>query len=62
MLWPIYQLLCNSYFLSLTEDQIAISYKTYKSADADDMQTIIDDKLTPGIMIRELTFFVCPNL
>ena len=59
MLYPIYHLLFgnNSYYepsLELTEDQIAISYKIYKSSDADDMQTIFDDKLTPGIMTIKL--------
>ena len=34
--------------LELTEDQIAISYKTYKSDRADDRQVIIDEKLAPG--------------
>ena len=55
MLYPIYQILLgenvNSYnepSLELTEDQIAISYKTYKSDDGNDMQAIIDQKLTPG--------------
>ena len=36
--------------LELTEDQIAISYKTYKSNRAVDRQTIIDESLTPGKM------------
>ena len=49
MLYPIYELLF--YFLDLAEDQIAISYKTYKSVDENDMQAIFDEKLTPGIMI-----------
>ena len=40
--------------LELTEDQTVISYKMYKSADTDDMQTIFDDKLTPGILIQVL--------
>ena len=48
MMWPIYQLLFDTNYLKLTEDEIAISYKTYKSDSADDMQTIVDDKLTPG--------------
>ena len=48
MMWPIYQLLFDRYYLNLTEDEIEISYKTYKSDSADDMRKIIDDKLTPG--------------
>ena len=53
MLAPIYQLLLgkDEYWgpsLKLTEDQIAISYKTYKLDNDDDMQAIVDEKLTPG--------------
>ena len=54
MLAPIYSLLFaknglyNNHSLELTEDQIAISYRTYKSNNTDDMQAIIDGKLTPG--------------
>ena len=33
--------------LELTEDQVEITYKTYKSDDPDDMQAIIDQKLAP---------------
>ena len=61
MLYPIYQLLFGKYdnlysgpSLELTEDQVAVSYKTYKSNDENDMQAIIDDKLTPGITTRKL--------
>ena len=57
MIFPIYQLLCGD-FLALTEDQIAISYKTYKSDFPDDMQAIIDGKLTPGIVRRKFTLCV----
>ena len=71
MLYPIYHILFGEHkdgyhrgiyhesqfepSLQLTEDKVAISYRTYKSADTGDMQTILDDKLTPGIMIGELT-------
>ena len=51
MLEPIYNLLFrNSYLYSLilTEDQVTISYKTYKSDNQSDMQEIIDQKLAPG--------------
>ena len=55
MLFPIYQLLFGEHeqrgyeqSLKLTEDQISISYKTYKSNRADDRQVIIDEKLAPG--------------
>ena len=50
MLEPIYRLLFAPYQLALTENQICISYKTYKSNDLDDMQAIIDQKLSPGII------------
>ena len=58
MLAPIYNLLFaenknDRPSLELTEDRIAISYKTYKSYDADDMQKITDEKLTPGIITRK---------
>ena len=57
MLAPIYNLLFGENkndrpSLELTEDQIAISYKTYQSDNADDMQEIIEEKLTPGIITR----------
>ena len=50
MLAPIDQLLFRNYSssLKLTEDQIAISYKTYKLNNADDRQEIVDERLTPG--------------
>ena len=61
MLAPVYQLLFGEnkphhYLpsLELTEDQVAISYKTYKSDDANDIQAIIDQKLTPGIRTQKL--------
>ena len=50
MLYPVYELLFDKDYLALTEDEIAISYKTYKS---DDMQAIIDEKLTPGIKTEQ---------
>ena len=53
MLYPVYKLLFDKDYLALTEDQIAISYKTYKSDNENDMQAIIDQKLTPGIMARK---------
>ena len=69
MIYPIYHLLFGEHkdsydrfgnrvfepSLELTEDQVAISYRTYESADTGDMQTILDHKLTPGIMIRKST-------
>ena len=49
MLSPVYGLL---FFyiedLLLSEDQVTISYKTYKADDESDMQEIIDKKLAPG--------------
>ena len=53
MLAPVYYLLFgkNTEYepsVELNEDQIAISYKTYKSDRADDRQAIIDGKLAPG--------------
>ena len=55
MLAPIYYLLFREDkswgrgpSLELTEDEIAISYRKYKSHDVNDMQAIIDQKLTPG--------------
>ena len=60
MLHPIYQLLFGEYnpdftdpYLKLTENQIAVNYKTYRSNDADDMQAIVDGKLTPGIFSKK---------
>ena len=53
MLAPVYDLLFNEK-VALSEDQIAISYKTYKSDDANDMQAIIDQKLTPGKRTEKL--------
>ena len=63
MLYPIYNLLLGRQerwnpSLELNEDEISISYKVYKTADEDDMQTIIDDKLTPGLLTRKLTLFL----
>ena len=65
MLYPIYDLLFGEKendkgdwrrpFLELTEDQIAISYKTYKTDDPNDMQAITDGNLAPGIMTRKLS-------
>ena len=59
MLRPVYELLFgkNEIYrpsLELTEDQVAIGYKTYKSDDANDIQAIIDQKLTPGIQTEKL--------
>ena len=62
MLAPVYQLLFGKHMtfvnpepsLELTEDQIAISYKTYKSNKADDRQAIVDGKLAPGKLFKEL--------
>ena len=56
MLAPIYQLLFGEHTdynenyksLELTEDQISITYKTYKTDEPAEMQEIIDQKLTPG--------------
>ena len=50
MLAPIYKLLFGDsyYTLCLTEDQVTISYKTYKADNQADMQKIIDQQLAPG--------------
>ena len=55
MLAPIYQLLFGENdsveekpSLELTEDQVDVSYKTYKSDKVDDRRAIVDRKLAPG--------------
>ena len=57
MLAPIYQLLFGQNnggpfreqpSLELTEDQITISYKTYKTDNPSHMQEIVDQKLAAG--------------
>ena len=49
MLSPVYQLLFHEWrYLILTEDQVTISYKTYKTDDESDMQEIIEQNLAPG--------------
>ena len=61
MIFPIYQLLFGKHekenwkqpSLELVQGQVAISYKTYKSDDENDMQGIIDQKLTPGRIARK---------
>ena len=67
MLAPIYQLLFGKYdhrvfgngpSLELTEDQIAISYKTYKSHNPADMQEIVDKKLAAGNEIKLISLFL----
>ena len=63
MIRPIYQILFGTHkswhpSLELAEDQVVISYKMYESDNASDMQVIVDEKLTPGIII-ENDFFVC---
>ena len=54
MLYPIYQLIFgkNMPSLALREDQVSIKYEVYKCDDPDDMQAIIDGKLTPGITTK----------
>ena len=63
MLAPIYNLLFakHGYYnglgrsqpsLELTEDQIIISYKTYKTDNPADMQEIIDQKICPGTELQ----------
>ena len=66
MIFPIYQLLFGKHeeenwkqpSLELVEDQVAISYKTYKSDDENDMQGITDQKLTPGRIAKKWTLHV----
>ena len=64
MLAPIYQLLFGEHqgwhttSLELTEDQIAISYKTYKSHNPADMQEIVDQKLAAGNQIYLVLRFI----
>ena len=49
MIWPVYELLFyKNFYLALTEDQVNIRYKTYKTANESDMQEIIDQRLAPG--------------
>ena len=58
MLAPIYELLFaqnkshREPSLELTEEQVTINYKTYKSDNADDMRAIVNEKLTPGTCIN----------
>ena len=47
LLAPIYRLLFG-FYLDLTEDQVKISYKTYKAENQADMMEIIDQQLAPG--------------
>ena len=64
MLAPIYELLFGKHgqqswktkSLELTEDQIAISYKTYKSHNPADMQEIVDQKLAAGNEIYQVYY------
>ena len=60
MLAPIYKLLFGrwSHNLLLTEDEIAISYKTYKSDNEADMQEIVDQKLAAGNEIYLVSRFL----
>ena len=48
MLAPVYKLLFGEDSLALTENQVVISYKTYKANNRADMQEIVDNKLAPG--------------
>ena len=62
MLAPIYDLLFDKHAnqrpsLELTEDQVAISYKSYRSCNSYDMQDIVDGKLTPGMITRKFRHF-----
>ena len=64
MLAPIYDLLFDKHeswlkpSLELTEDQIVTCYETYESDDAAGMKAIIDEKLTPGILINKLSISI----
>ena len=51
MLEPVYRLLFgrNTANLGLTRDQVKVYYRTYKLNDPDDLQTITDQKLAPGM-------------
>ena len=51
MLAPVYELLFGKWSLLLTEDQISITYKTYKTDEAADLQEIINQKLAPGTIL-----------
>ena len=50
MLAPIYELLFNKTYdsLLLNQDQVKISYKTYKTEESNEMQEIVDQQLAPG--------------
>ena len=52
MLEPIYELIFEmrsaDHRLALKKDEVVISYKTYKSNDLIEMETITDQKLAPG--------------
>ena len=66
MLAPIYYLLFGENeslgpSLELTEDQVALSYKTYKSDDANAMQAVIDQKLTPGNRTKKMKDVLTPK-
>ena len=61
MLAPVYQLLFGKNkswepSLELTENQIAISYETYKTDKADDRQAIVDGNLTPGNSLNNFLY------
>ena len=43
------------YFLALTQDQVKIYYKSYRTDDLTDMQAISDQKLAPGRTCLSLT-------
>ena len=64
MLAPVYQLLLGQHdpesrkiSLELTEDQVTITYKTYKADNQADMQEIIDQQLAPGEKFKNFAIF-----
>ena len=60
MLAPVYELLFYDSFdaLCLTEDQVTISYKTYKADNQADMQEITDQQLAPGKFCKKIKFSI----
>ena len=57
MIYPVYQLLFGQKHnddykpsLKLKENQVDISYKTYRTDDDSDVSAINDQQITPGIM------------
>ena len=51
MLAPIYDFLFYSQYLGLSKEEVLIYYSLHRSDNLADMQTIIDEKLAPGMRV-----------